>query len=425
MLLLAKGCHGDDSNCVALWGKSVDAATEVLPSKNGWSAVIRTNAAVNREPSSSARGVKLSLQGVTYRYGGLAAVDDVSLDIGTGQFVSILGPSGCGKTTLLSMIAGLRRPHAGRIFLDGTDITRLAPEKRALGMVFQNLALFPHLSVEENVAFSLAVNRTSRDERSERASQALRTVGLSGYERRSVNQLSGGQQQRVALARSLITEPKVLLLDEPLGALDAAIRREMQTELKALQRRLNITFIFVTHDQGEAMSMSDRIILMNQGKVVQDAAPFDAYTRPATSFAAAFMGDTNLLEASLISVSAQECLVAIGALQMTLRMPAPTGARIGDTLRLSLRPEHFTVVTDSAADGAIPGKVVAQRFYGPEVLLDIDTDLGLLRIRQAAGPRLAADLVGTTLHLRPDTTRAQLFIANDPEPKSEITEERS
>lgn len=354
---------------------------------------------------------KLRLESVSYRYGQSMAVDSVDLEIEEGQFVSILGPSGCGKTTLLSMVAGLRLPTQGRILLDGVDITRSPPEKRPLGMVFQNFALFPHLSVIENVAFSLAVKRVRKSERIERARRTLSTVGLSGFEDRSVNQLSGGQQQRVALARSLVAEPEILLLDEPLGALDAAIRRDMQSELKALQRRLNITFIFVTHDQNEAMSMSDRIILMNDGHVEQDAAPFDLYTRPASPFAAAFVGDANFLKATLVSASDTQCVVAVGSSWQTdLPVEAPVGAVPGTAVEVCFRPEHVEVYTkEGEQPGTMAAVVTAQRYYGPEIVMDVDTAIGGLRVRQPAGPRLAGDLIGAQLWVRPDPRHIKLF----------------
>jgi putative spermidine/putrescine transport system ATP-binding protein len=229
-------------------------------------------------------------------FGDVVAVDDVSLQIRQGEFFSLLGPSGSGKTTVLRMIAGFELPTAGAILLDGQDVTRQAPYDRDVNTVFQDYALFPHMSVQQNVEYGLKVKRVSRAERQRRAAEALEAVRLGGYADRRPSQLSGGQRQRVALARALVNRPKVLLLDEPLGALDLKLREEMQVELKALQHHVGITFIFVTHDQGEALSMSDRIAVFNLGTIEQIGTPREVYERPATSFVAGFVGSSNLLD---------------------------------------------------------------------------------------------------------------------------------
>lgn len=366
------------------------------------------------QPSGSdadgpAAAPKLRVEAVTYQYGDMVAVDDVDVDIDAGEFVSILGPSGCGKTTLLRMIAGLRTPKSGRIYLDGRDITRLPPEKRPLGMVFQDLALFPHLSVADNVAFSLAISKVPANERAERVQAALEVVDLAGYEDRSVDQLSGGQRQRVALARSVIAEPEILLLDEPLGALDAAIRREMQLELKSLQRRLDITFLFVTHDQGEAMSMADRIILMNNGRIVQDAPPYEAYMRPVSTFAAGFFGDTNLLDATVQSVESDHFLATVGGSEVSLPVPPERALERGQTVQVSIRPEHVSVVDDADGLNRTRGKVVAQNFYGVEVVLGVECQWGVIRVREEARPELVEELIGSEISIEIATTHANLF----------------
>jgi putative spermidine/putrescine transport system ATP-binding protein len=238
----------------------------------------------------------VSLRALRKTFGAVVAVDDVDLDIADGEFFSMLGPSGSGKTTVLRMIAGFESPTAGRVELSGHDVTDEPPFARDVNTVFQDYALFPHMSVLENVEYGLRVKRVPRQERRTRALDALATVRLEGYGDRRPHELSGGQRQRVALARALVNRPKVLLLDEPLGALDLKLRREMQIELKALQREVGITFVFVTHDQEEALTMSDRIAVFNAGRIEQVATPMELYERPTTTFVAGFVGTSNLLE---------------------------------------------------------------------------------------------------------------------------------
>jgi putative spermidine/putrescine transport system ATP-binding protein len=240
--------------------------------------------------------VAVSLRGLRKTFGPVTAVDGVDLDIAEGEFFSMLGPSGSGKTTVLRLIAGFETPTDGRILLGSTDVTGLAPFDRDVNTVFQDYALFPHMSVVQNVEYGLRVKRVDRRVRRPRALEALETVRLSGFEDRRPHQLSGGQRQRVALARALVNRPKVLLLDEPLGALDLKLRREMQVELKALQRDVGITFLFVTHDQEEALTMSDRIAVFNVGRIEQVASPAELYEHPATAFVAGFVGTSNLLD---------------------------------------------------------------------------------------------------------------------------------
>jgi spermidine/putrescine transport system ATP-binding protein len=241
----------------------------------------------------------VELCNVTKRFGGLAAVDNISLELGQGEFFTLLGPSGCGKTTTLRMIAGFERPDAGEIRIEGEDVAQLPPHKRPTNTVFQSYALFPHLSVEANVAFGLKRKKVAKDEIAERVKAELERVGLASHAKRKPSQLSGGMQQRVALARALVNLPKVLLLDEPLGALDLKLRKGLQVELKRIQREVGITFVYVTHDQEEALTMSDRIAVMNRGRIEQVAPPEDVYERPATTFVAGFIGVSNLMPATV------------------------------------------------------------------------------------------------------------------------------
>jgi len=241
----------------------------------------------------------VDLRSVTKRFGELLAVDDLSLELGGGEFFTLLGPSGCGKTTTLRMVAGFEQPSEGAIRIEGADVAELPPHRRPTNTVFQSYALFPHLNVRDNVAFGLKRKKVARDEIGRRVAAELERVGLAGEANRRPAQLSGGQQQRVALARALVNLPKVLLLDEPLGALDLKLRKGLQIELKRIQREVGITFVYVTHDQEEALTMSDRIAVMNRGRVEQVGDPEDVYERPATTFVAGFIGVSNLLPASI------------------------------------------------------------------------------------------------------------------------------
>ncbi len=244
----------------------------------------------------SGQSVAVRLEGVVKRFGDVNAVDGVDLDVYEGEFFSMLGPSGSGKTTCLRMIAGFEAPTDGKIFLGGRDVSRLPPYERDVNTVFQDYALFPHMTVEQNVEYGLKVKKVAKPERRDRVADALAMVQLANFGARKPSQLSGGQRQRVALARALVNRPKVLLLDEPLGALDLKLRQAMQLELKQIQQGVGLTFIYVTHDQEEALTMSDRLAVMNLGRIEQVASPFEAYERPATDFVAGFIGVSNLLE---------------------------------------------------------------------------------------------------------------------------------
>src|SRR6187431_808337 len=261
-------------------------------------------------------GGEVQLVDLVKRFGEFTAVAGINLEMPSGEFFSLLGPSGCGKTTTLRMIAGFERPTEGQILLDGIDMAQTPPHKRNVNTVFQNYALFPHLTVEENVAFGLKYKDVSKQEMRERVGRSLELVALTGFGTRRPSQLSGGQQQRVALARALILNPAVLLLDEPLGALDAKLRKRLQIELKGLQEEVGITFIYVTHDQEEALTMSDRIAVMSQGRVEQVGQPKEIYEEPATAYVADFLGVSNLMDAKAGGATDGGCRVSLGEFEL-------------------------------------------------------------------------------------------------------------
>src|SRR4051812_28179316 len=284
----------------------------------------------------------IRLTGVRKKFGDVAAVDDVDLEIRQGEFFTMLGPSGSGKTTCLRMIAGFERPDQGRVELGGTDVTDLPPNERDVNTVFQDYALFPHMTVGQNVEYGLKVKRVGGDERRKRVAEALELVRLGGYEKRRPGQLSGGQRQRVALARALVNRPRVLLLDEPLGALDLKLRQQLQVELKRIQKEVLITFIYVTHDQDEALTMSDRIAVMDQGRVLQVGAPHEIYDQPGSRFVAGFVGVSNLLELEVESVKDGVAKLKLGPAD---HVTAKVGGRVGpgDVAIVTIRPERIAL----------------------------------------------------------------------------------
>jgi spermidine/putrescine transport system ATP-binding protein len=298
--------------------------------------------------------VDVRLERVTKRFGDVAAVDDLSLDISEGEFFSMLGPSGCGKTTTLRMIGGFEDPTYGTVFLGGRDVTDLPPYKRDVNTVFQSYALFPHLNVRENVAFGLRRKKVDKSEIGTRVTDIMKLVDLEGFEERKPPQMSGGQQQRVALARALVNHPKVLLLDEPLGALDLKLRKQMQLELKRIQQEVGITFIYVTHDQEEAMTMSNRLAVMRQGKIEQLGEPEDVYENPSTEFVAGFLGASNLLEGEIKESSNGDATVLLSAgTSVTVpaeRIPPDAGSRV----KVGVRPEKITIERE---ERFVPGAV--------------------------------------------------------------------
>ncbi|MBU3737802.1 MAG: ABC transporter ATP-binding protein [Rhodoferax sp.] len=340
----------------------------------------------------------VSLRSLTKSFGGAPAVDRVSLDFRNGEFVSLLGPSGCGKTTTLKLLAGFEMADAGSITFDAQDVSRVAAEKRDIGMVFQNYALFPHLTVQQNLAFGLEMRKVPRADIERRTAQALATVQLQGLGDRYPRQLSGGQQQRVALARALVIEPRILLLDEPLANLDARLRDEMREFIRDLQRRVGITTVYVTHDQAEALTMSDRVVVMFAGRVAQVGPPRDIYERPVSRAVAEFVGRVNLLAGTVLANGPDGCKVRTVLGDIEVRQAAD--ARVGTSVDIALRPE--AIALQPASPGSFSGRVVAAAYAGG--LIDYRIEIaGLTLHAQAFASRPYA--IGDTVQLdiRPES----------------------
>jgi spermidine/putrescine transport system ATP-binding protein len=372
-------------------------------------------------PTAAAAGttepaVAVTLQGVTKRFPGgkgsepVVAVDDLDLAIRDGEFFSLLGPSGCGKTTTLRMIAGFEYPSAGSIQIFGDEVGLEPPNKRPVNTVFQSYALFPHMTIEQNIAFGLEMQEVSRDEITRRVGEVIELVQMRGREKRKPKQLSGGQQQRVALARALVNHPKVLLLDEPLGALDLKLRQAMQLELKRIQEQVGITFVYVTHDQEEALTMSDRIAVMDGGQLLQVGGPEEIYDRPRTRFVADFIGDTNLLPATV--VDATTVTLADGtAIRVASDRPA------GTAVTVAIRPERLGLwPADADRDlrlDATTGRIDRVTFLGNSIAYDVRTEGGdppqNFRVRQGNTPGIEHFTVGERVRVRWEPTSATVL----------------
>ena len=325
----------------------------------------------------------IEVAGVGKEFGTATVLNEVDLAIEGGSFVTLLGPSGCGKTTLLRLVAGFLEPSRGAIAIDGAAMQGVPPRQRPIGMVFQNLALFPHLDVFDNVAYGLKVRGTPAGDIAGRVARFLGLVGLAGFERRRIGQLSGGQKQRVALARSLVLEPAILLLDEPLSALDLQLRRQLQVELKSIQRQLATTFVFVTHDQEEATLLSDIIVVMDGGRVQQVGTPGEIYSRPASPFVARFVGDINMLPGRIVSIDAASAEIELGGSRLRLPLAAVVGkARAGARCDVACRPEAVTVQPSSGVDtntgASFEARVAALHRLGPMLKVGFDTVHGPL-----------------------------------------------
>ena len=318
------------------------------------------------DPQSPTPNAAIQIDGVTKRYGAVTAVDGVSLDVPAGAFVSLLGPSGCGKTTLLRLVGGFETPDGGTVSIGGADVTRRPPQDRPTAMVFQSYALFPTMTVGENVGYGLRTRGVARDETRRRASRALARVDLGGLEDRPVAALSGGQQQRVALARAIAVEPDVLLFDEPLSNLDLALREATRAELKALQRDLGVTSLYVTHDQQEALALSDRIALMRAGRLEAEGTPEDLYADPPTAYAASFLGGANVIRDRALA-------------ERLAGEPMPAGAA------LAVRPEALEPA-DPGADGAVPARLLGRLFLGLSAEWDVEVGEARQRLRLWTDP---------------------------------------
>jgi len=343
----------------------------------------------------------LSLQNLVKKFqarggsGEVLAVDNISLDIERGEFVTLLGPSGCGKTTTLRLIAGFEFPTSGKIILDGKDVAPLPPDKRQMSMVFQSYAIFPHLSVFENIAYGLKIKKMSKEDIKRRVAQVLELTELTGLENRAPNQLSGGQQQRVALARALVMEPKVLLLDEPLSNLDAKLREQMRVELRRIQSQLGITSVYVTHDQVEAMALSDRIVVMNQGRIEQVGRPWEVYRHPTNEFVANFIGRANFVDGEVVRVEVDRLVVR--ALGGVMDIPQPLDERHpGDPVRLVVRPEAIRL---DAAEADFPAVVRRSTYLGELIEYDLEIDGQLLIATESDVSRTEVYSEGAQIHV--------------------------
>lgn len=347
--------------------------------------------------SSSAIGSSISIREVTKRYGAFTAADRISLDIEPGEFVTLLGPSGSGKTTLLNLLAGFQSIDSGGIVVDGKPIHGVPVHKRGFGMVFQSYALFPNMTVAQNVAFPMRMAGVNRAESDRRVAETLDMMRLAEHSSKQPSEMSGGQQQRVAIARAIVMRPKVVLMDEPLSALDRRLREEIQIEIRALHQAIGSTFLFVTHDQSEALTMSDRIAVMEQGKIVQVASPEEIYRRPRNRFVAGFVGESNLIEAEILRREG-------GALTLRTRTGHQFRAEsrdevTGRNVTVLVRPERLRL-TDTAGPGTIPARVVSALFLGEVLRIEIELDSGellLVRCPDRAGHALPA--IGSVQHV--------------------------
>lgn len=340
----------------------------------------------------------VSLMNVDKLYGDNHVVKNMNMNIAEGEFLTLLGPSGCGKTTTLRMISGFEMPSSGTIKVQGERVDKKEPYQRDVNTVFQNYALFPNMNVYDNVAYGLRVKKVPKNEIKERMLEALKMVQLEGFEKRRITQMSGGQKQRVAIARAIINRPKVLLLDEPLGALDLKLRKQMQIELKRLQKKLGITFVYVTHDQEEALTMSDRIAIINQGRIEQLAAPKDIYEHPKTKFVASFIGETNLLDAMVLSIDGDKAVIGTEVGKATVMLDPKKKIKVSDGVAVSVRPENMKFSKTPVEGFSIKGVVKEQIFVGNLIKMMITLNDGTeIRINRFDADDLAEN--GELLYL--------------------------
>ncbi|WP_163875323.1 ABC transporter ATP-binding protein [Rhizobium laguerreae] len=368
---------------------------------------------------NTAERKRLSVQGLTHSYGGQNAISDVAFDIEAGEIVALLGPSGCGKSTVLRAIAGLIQPKTGRIVLGEKDLADVSARSRGVGMVFQNYALFPHLTVAENIAYPLACQKLPRTERKARVEEMLSLVRLKDYGNRLPRELSGGQQQRVAVARAIAGRPSLLLLDEPFGALDRALRFDLQVELLHLQKTLGITTLIVTHDQEEAQSLANRLVLMNKGNVEQIDTPMTVYDRPKTLFVNTFIGQANLLNGTVLRLDAESTLIGL-ANDRTLLLPRRLNFTLGSKVTITFRPEEVRLST-RPGESTLPVRMTVSVPLGPSLVHDLVLEDGTgLRASEVRGPTTFIPEPGTQLFAEIDTARCHAFPA-EPEIMSEET----
>jgi putative spermidine/putrescine transport system ATP-binding protein len=354
---------------------------------------------------SAHRGHRVRLDDITHRFGDFAAVADISLDVAAGELVGLLGPSGCGKSTLLRIISGFIRQTQGRVLFDGEPIDHLSPRRRAVGIVFQNYALFPHMTVAENVAYGLEAQQWPRERVRPRVSEMLALVHMERFADRAPAQLSGGQQQRIALARCLAVDPKVLLLDEPFGALDKNLRLDMQIEVKRLQRDYGITTILVTHDQEEALSMADRIAVMNAGRIEQVSTPTEIYDKPGTLFVNQFVGTTNLMPGEFLGPGPTAAGVRVAGGEM-LSVASGSGHAAGARVVVSVRPEHLRLLPE-AGDGRLAGIIKAVMPLGAQVVYEVEIGGGTsLKVSESREAAATMRQPGESVHVVPTSPAA-------------------
>ena len=353
---------------------------------------------------SKKENIVVELENIGISFDDEVILDDLCLKIKDGEFVTFLGPSGCGKTTTLRIIAGFTQPDTGEVIIDGNRMNGVPPYKRQVNTIFQRYALFPHLNVYENVAFGLRVNKVDKKEIDERVTAMLKSVNLSGFERRQIHSLSGGQQQRVAIARALVNNPKILLLDEPLGALDLKLRKDMQIELKNIQQQLGITFIFVTHDQEEALSMSDTVVVMNEGKIQQIGSPEDIYNEPKNAFVADFIGESNILD----GIMREDKLVEMFGHKFEC---VDAGFEKNEPVDVVVRPEDIDVVSES--EGQLSGVVSSITFKGVhyEIIVDINDFKWMIQSTDspAVGDRIGIFIPPQDIHIMKKSEYSGMF----------------
>jgi len=378
--------------------------------------------AAERQPRLAAQttggDIAVKLRDVTKTFGEVHALKDATLCVRRGELMTLLGPSGCGKSTLLNLIAGFLTPDRGELEIDGHRVTDIPPYKREIGMVFQNYALFPHMSAADNVGYGLRMRRLAKGEVKRRVADALALVRLSGIENRRPHQLSGGQQQRVALARALVISPKVLLLDEPLSALDRSLRASMQVEIKEIQRQLGVTALFVTHDQSEALSLSDRIAVMFDGQIRQIGTPADIYRRPSDRFVASFVGDVNVLRARLGSIDQTTATISLGAQSIPVATGPLAGSKPGDPVDLFVRPEQLRL-SATGEPMAAQGTVTTHIYQGAHVDLYVLSPVasgGRLLVRSAEPDAITRWPVGAVVGVTVSGADAMAFAPQDDKP---------